>query len=640
MRLRYKTSKLTYKSLFGYSLVIIALLVVAVPVFANTTSGSKLLNFSASTDAGSTIQSARPLSKGINVSHLNPGEETWYIYNRDSFNDPALSWVSLALRYESEALINAEQVNFQVFAQEQSGSWFGQQELPEETMGVGIPSPLRAANRNLVETFWTGQVEDNQHYFVRVYNTSPFGVDYTLEAKAEQPAVTGATPASFGAAAVPTNARQTAWTLTAQAINNMPAEQAAVWMQQAQAVGWLVTAATDPLNAPNPGEANPDTLWRLTAQAIEGQDAESAAQWLIQADSLGWLAIPLNTLKNPSVDVQPEESGGGDDGGAEPPAQPVQPDPVYTPVNIYPNQPLIFDLNNVNSGRLAPYGEHWYELTLGNPSNNTHIENMKLTMFFTPREGYMSDRINFELFPASQYHIWARGDADYMEHFGLGLWVSRDEDPHTGERLWNGTLVDGDRYLVKVKNGTPDVVDYYLFPNDVENAELGNPTLHQRPGSVDNVAYPAAPPTRAGPPPAPGQGPPEAISLEMGTTTDELAAGEERWYRFYFSDPHNKDESVHNFKIYLTNTPLDEVRARHADFAIYPGDQIHIWSRGAIDQLTPLGVSSPSPNKLEDVRSLQVVWDGQLMEEQVYYVKVYNHDIGPLKYELDVQGGP
>ena len=34
MRLAYTTSKLTYKSLFRYSLVVIALLVVAVPVFA------------------------------------------------------------------------------------------------------------------------------------------------------------------------------------------------------------------------------------------------------------------------------------------------------------------------------------------------------------------------------------------------------------------------------------------------------------------------------------------------------------------------------------------------------------------------------------------------------------------------------
>jgi hypothetical protein len=78
------------------------------------------------------------------------------------------------------------------------------------------------------------------------------------------------------------------------------------------------------------------------------------------------------------------------------------------------------------------------------------------------------------------------------------MWVSRDEDPATGERLWSGSLVDGDRYLVKVKNGTPDVVDYYLFPGDIENAELGNPTLHSENSLAGPVPYAPAPPTRPG----------------------------------------------------------------------------------------------------------------------------------------------
>lgn len=641
--MKLKTSKLTYKSLFGYSLVVIALLVVSVPVFANTNPGNKLLPFSTNSDTGNTPQSARPLSKGINVNHLNPGEENWYIYSRDNFSDPNFSWVSLAMRFQSEAIISPEQVNFQVFAQEQANSWFQNATPATEAMGTGLPSPLKKTNQNLIETFWTGQVAEQEHYYVRVFNKSPFGLDYTLEAKAEQAAVTGATPASLETAAVPANTRQMAWTLTAQAINNMPAEQAADWMQKAQAVGWLVTEGTLAEEVPNPGQADPQTLWALTAQAVEGQDAQTAAQWLIQADSLGWLAIPLNTLKNPTEDVQPEETGGGgDDEDSEPPAQPIQPDEVYSPVNIYPNEPLTFDFNGVNSGRLGPYGEHWYELVRDDFDEDI-IENMKMTMFFTPRVGYVSDRVNFEIFPAGQYHIWERGDSNYMEHLGLGLWVSRDEDPHTGERLWNGTLVDGDRYLVKVKNGTPDVVDYYLFPNDVENAELGNPTLHRIGGASSATKtgpYSVSPPTRPGPPPEPGAGPPEAIPLKIGVTKGTLEAGEEVWYKFHYFDPHNETTPEHDFLFYLTNTPQDEIRARHADFAIYPGGQLHIWTRGTVDQLDPLGTSSPSPYELEDEKALQVLWDGQLMEDQVYYVKVYNHDIGPLEYELEIQGGP
>jgi hypothetical protein len=644
MKSTYK-SKLTYKALFGYSLVIIALLIVAVPVFATTNSSVNLLDFSFSPKNGNSPQDARLLSKGINVDHLNPGEEDWYTYSQDNFNDSTFSWISLALRYESEALISPEQVNFEILVQKQSGSWFQKSDAPQEVLGAGLRSPLKAANQSLVEAFWTGKVAEQERYYVRVFNNSPFGLDYALEAKAEQPALSSAIPASLNTAIgnpETLNRRQLAWTLTAMAVENMTADQATIWMKQAQAVGWIVTAETPAEIAPDPREADPQTLWSLTAEAIEGQDADTAARWLIQADSMGWLSIPLQdplqTLRNP--DAYTEDGSGGGDDDSPPPAQPIQPKEAYTPINIYPNNPLELDLKNVNSGRLAPYGEHWYSLRRDDLDEDL-IEDMALTMFFTPRTGYMSHRINFQLFPASQYHVWERGDADYMEHFGDGMWVSRDEDHHTGERLWSGSLVDGDRYLIKVKNGTPDVVDYYLFPGDIENAELGNPTLHQADITAGRVPQESAsPPTRPRQPSAPGASPPEAIPLKIGATEGTLAAGEERWYKFYYRDSYNDTTPEHDFIFYLTNTPLDHIRARHADFAIYPADQLHIWERGTTDELEPFGASSSSPNKTEDVRSLQVMWQGQLMEEHTYYVKIYNHDIGPLEYELEIQGGP
>ncbi|RME72316.1 MAG: hypothetical protein D6784_13745 [Chloroflexi bacterium] len=634
MKIKVKTAKLTYKTLFGYSLVVIALLLVAVPVFANTTPGSRFLDFSIKSTVGKSPQNAQPLTPGVNLSHLNPGEEDWYVYSRDMFEDNGLSWISLAMRYESEALIGPDQINFEVLVQPQDTGWF-QDSSPQEVLGAGLRSPLRAAS-NTVEAFWTGRVAPTERYFVRVFNQSPFGIDYTLEARAEQPAVSGATPASFRATAGSNealNARQLAWTLTAQAVENMSADQAAAWMQEAQAVGWIVTTATPISSAPNPAQADPQTLWRLTAQAIEGQSAEAAARWLLQADSLGWLAIPLSTLKNPNPEDPGGPTGGGDN-PPDPPAEPIPPDEAYTPVNIYPNNPLEFDFNHVNSGRLPPYGEHWYSL-IRDDFDDDPFEDLKLTMFFTPRVGYTSNRINFEIIPASQYHIWERGDADYLTNIGAGMWVSRDEDPNTGERLWSGTLVDGDRYFIKVKNGTADVVDYYLFPNDVENAELGNPTLH-RAGISGRIPYQASPPTRPGPPPEPGSAPTAALPLKVGQVTAALDAGEERWYRFSFGSGGEKSVP-RDFEIYLTTTPQDDIRARHADFAIYPGSQLHIWMRGDVDRLKPLGTSSVAFDQSGDPRSLRVVWDGQLMSNHTYYIKVYNHDIGPLEYELEVK---
>ena len=356
---------------------------------------------------------------------------------------------------------------------------------------------------------------------------------------------------------------------------------------------------------------------------------------------MGWLAIPFALPVNPNPDDFVEPIGGGNEGGSanteEAPAVPAPPNDIYTPVNVYPNKPLPFDTNNLNSGRLAPYGEHWYELTRDDLDDNL-IENMKMSMFFTPIQGFLSNRVNFEIFPAGQYHIWQRGDADYMENLGAGTWVSRDEDPHTGERLWNGTLVDGDRYLIKVKNGTPKEVDYYLFPNDVENAELGNPTLHGSTAGVVNVPYMASPPTRSARPPIPGENPVEALPLKFGDTTGTLQAGEEMWYTFTYPGKNIK-KIEHDFKLTLTSTPLNDVTARHADFAIYPGSQLNLWTRGTLDDLEPMGTSAPSPEAVSNKKARQVLWHGQFMEDHIYYIKIFNHDIGPLRYELEFKSG-
>ena len=163
--------------------------------------------------------------------------------------------------------------------------------------------------------------------------------------------------------------------------------------------------------------------------------------------------------------------------------------------------------------------------------------------------------------------------------------------------------------------------------------------MHQAEGITGRVPYAPSPPTRPGLPPVPGAGPPEAIPLKVGTTQGTLDAGEERWYRFYFFDA-DGPATERDFVFYLTNTPTNDVRARHADFAIYPGNQLHIWTRGTVEKLDPLGTSAPSPNKTKNEKSLQVLWDGQLLSEHLYYIKVFNHDIGPLEYEFELKGGP
>ena len=116
MKLTPKLPPLTYKTVVGYGLVILLLLLVAVPALANNTPGNRLLNFSFNSTTGYTLKSARPLSQGINVNHLNPGEENWYVYSRDRFSETAADSIALALRYQSEAVLSTAEANFQILA--------------------------------------------------------------------------------------------------------------------------------------------------------------------------------------------------------------------------------------------------------------------------------------------------------------------------------------------------------------------------------------------------------------------------------------------------------------------------------------------------------------------------------------------
>jgi len=479
--------RLTYKTLFQLNMVLMTILIIGIPLLMIGYVNSAW--FQLTTDTGQSPQTPQQLIKGLNISHLKPGQEVWYVYHSDSLTPAEFEWISLAMRYQSKGVFSAEQVNFEVVPSHQ---------LKSSGNNGSKGTLVRTAQQNLNELYWTGKTTETDPYYVRVYNNSSYNLDYTLEANVEQPAFSGAIPASFSdtpnaeteqsSPAKPINTRQLSWQLTALAVEHMSAEQAATWLYKAQAVGWISPQGV-PQQLATPTKTDPALLWQLAGQAIAGQDAEMVLEWLSQADALGWLAVPPGTLKDvttdlPSTDVVNEPPPPTKASTKTTAPLDIPPQVEYSPVSIYPNNPLTFEFNKVNSGRLAPYGVHWYDLQLNDPKDEEWIENLALTMFTTPSNGFIDSRVNFEIIPGNQAHIWQRGTPNDMEHFGLGMWLSRDEDDNTGERLWSGSVVDGNHYLVKVKNASPVEVDYYLFAGDIENAELGNPNLHEEDGSL------------------------------------------------------------------------------------------------------------------------------------------------------------
>ncbi|HMR64584.1 MAG TPA: hypothetical protein PKE64_11295 [Anaerolineae bacterium] len=121
MNLKERWSNATFKSLAWYGVLAVGLLVVAVPVLANNSSTGSYFSFRG--PSGRTLETARPLTKGLNVNHLKPGEENWYVYSQENFDPVPADRISLALRYESEAVISPQEANFEIVAQAQENVW-------------------------------------------------------------------------------------------------------------------------------------------------------------------------------------------------------------------------------------------------------------------------------------------------------------------------------------------------------------------------------------------------------------------------------------------------------------------------------------------------------------------------------------
>jgi hypothetical protein len=351
----------------------------------------------------------------------------------------------------------------------------------------------------------------------------------------------------------------------------------------------------------------------------------------MSAAMLGWLPGSGGPALPPAVPVDPnpapEMISDADDGDTQPEVVtdnvseepeielPYVPDPT-TGESIYPNQPVDL-LYGPNTGLLAPKSEHWYTFTPGKVDDEL-IENFSLTMFFTPGEPNIARYVTYELFTGGQYHIWERGTPQDMEHFGAGSWVSRDNDYITGERLWHGTVVDGDKYFIKITNDTNKWIDYHLVPDDIINMELGEPTVKK------SQPVPTTPT---------GKDIGSPLILNKSRNTGKLAGGEDIWFSFTTPNTNPKSFDFLDYLVELTHKPGYGSVAHHVNVEIYPYQEQHIWQRGDGDDIVPLGVGSFTEYN-EALDSHTWIWDGNLVSNTTYFIRVRNGSPREIDYDL------
>ncbi len=593
--------KITIQTL---ALVVVLLVATAIPAWA-------------SQGVGSGPYTADLLVSGLNTGTLDPGQEYWYAYSRLDLGDTAYESIILSLNFEAEGRAVASRVNFQVFTFDQVDAWLKDNSRPVDSLGLGTPASTDF-DVNTGERLWAGSVAPNGVYYVRIFNLSPSPVQFRLTALGqksvdfedslplEKPVPAGESEVIPAAMSAPAN---TTPVVEPAAIPAPPVQTS--------------IAASLPVQ---PDDGSPaSTGWLLAAQAINGLPPREAAAWLMSAAALGWLPVgsagpalmPVNP--NPNQPLVTTGGGGGQQAG-EAASVPVEPDSSQG-YSIYPNQPLRL-LEGRNTGRLAPKSEHWYTFTPGKIDDEV-IEAMVLTMFFMPGEPNLARSVNFELFTGSQYHIWERGTPDEMKHFGAGAWVSRDGDYDTGERLWRGSVVDGDRYFVKITNDTGEWIDYHLITDDIINTELGPKPVKARPTMPVVERIPT------------GKDIGSPLGIKPGHTRGRLAAGEDIWFSFEYKSV-NQDFEFYNYLIKLDHTPGAGYVTNHVNVEIYPFQEQQIWRRGDTNQIRPLGAGSDFKYD-EETDTHTWIWDGHLVSNTTYFIRVRNGSVRPIDYDLLIQ---
>ncbi len=539
---------------------------------------------SAQQGVGTTPYAAHLLTSGLNVGSLAPGESFWYSFSQNDLGNAPIQSIILNLVFKPGDSRTARQVTFDVYNFDQVKTFLesGQPQGAKEGTGQLVDTDY---DPNTAARLWAGAVKSGEVYYVHVQNASDLTLDYRLTAVPQRNAVPTAASGTIAVGDTAVRVRTKA------------------------------AADLDP--------TRPDSKWMLTAQALQGMSTEGEAAWLKNAAAMGWFGGTA-----PLAAAQPEAVAAPKPEPTATPAPAVAALPVDN--SIYPNNPLILQPRNVN--RLAPHAEHWYTF-LKNDFDNVLFEQMALTLFVTPGNGNITNLVNFAIFTGDQYQVWQRGTPDDMKNMGVGQRVSRDNDPNTGERLWRGMIVDGDRYYIKVRNDSDVWIDYYLLQGDIINTELGDApnTVSAAPVSVpmpEKLSQPESVP--------PGTDIANPLTAHLGANRGRLTAGEDVWLAFRFQNFARKEPEQRHYTMLLKESPGLGYVANYVNLEIYTYPQLDLWLRGDGNLMTPMGVGSRQEYN-PDTNTQLFAWDGYFVSDTTYFLRIRNDSEVSLFYDLDIQ---
>ena len=452
-----------------------------------------ILSASATSGSGETPASAVSLIDGANVGVLGPGEQRWFKFN------PAPGQASqvekfLTLIFTPDDGNRIRQVTLQLFEEAQLPFFYQGDASKMTNFGAG-QVVSRDNNPVTGELFWTGWLFGQNSYYIQIVNGSEVAIDYHLfpdnvinfalgQPEAPTPApvfAEGATlqtalPLKVGVNKGGLDVGQEAWySFRVTDFDEEYFEEMALTMITTPDDGNRIHHITFDIftgdQVQHGASGDSSQLHNMGAGSVVFRDDNPLTGerfwtgWVVDND-LYYVQIRNGTDVHMDYwlftgDVYGPELGEKTETVAQVAATP----------GAAPDSALGLEIG-INRGRLNPKEERWYTLSRVDGENFGQVVETTFTLIFTPDDGNRNRYVNFELFEGNQLRDWAPDNRFNLINFGQGSVVSRDGDLNTGESIWNGHVISGNVYYLRVSNETDVVIDYWIFPDDVINANL------------------------------------------------------------------------------------------------------------------------------------------------------------------------
>lgn len=323
---------------------------------------------------------------------------------------------------------------------------------------------------------------------------------------------------------------------------------------------------------------------------------------------------------------------------AEPPAVPeqeqsqVQPAvAAITPNGASPSEATEFNLSGLTRGRVEADSTGWRSIKFDDPGNTNALQHLTITCFATPFDGNDIRQFVLKLAEKGSADAWAGTGTVGVTDFGVvGVNIRHSRASSFGDGdtpaqfIWDGHLIAGDEYLISFENGTGHEVDFWCFPQQMDNAELGQPSVRQV-KVFDR-----------------GEAPSTADQLQTGENVASLEQEEQIWYAFSVNDP-GDGEPVEHITVNMEFTPNDGSagysEGYRVNFDVFRAADLTYWSETDFDnrQVQSFGAGSTivTDNNLD---TGQKTWDGWVNDGDLYFVQVRNGARYPVDVKIFVNG--